>query len=187
MISLRGKFFSPDAGLDAAAGGTITSATAEDFSQMSEGDSAFDTSNAAALQPLLNVNVTLADDGGHTQAQRLIKYIRGIDDLDGDSVSGDANKNGVNDDAGDSIDGLAVRNRTATVGAVTSTWKLGDIINSTPKIMAWTPLNNYDTVYLDTTYKKFIDSDQYKQRGTVFTGGNDGMLHAFKMGLLGVI
>jgi type IV pilus assembly protein PilY1 len=173
--------------LNAAAGGTITSATTRRlFTNVGGVISAFDTSNAAALQPLLNVNVNLADDGGHTQAQRLIKYIRGIDDLDGDSVSGDANKDGVDDDTGDSIDGLVVRNRTATVGGVTNTWKLGDIINSTPKIMAWTPLNNYDKTYGDTTYKDFISTDQYKQRGTVFTGGNDGMLHAFKMGLLGV-
>jgi type IV pilus assembly protein PilY1 len=65
-------------------------------------------------------------------------------------------------------------------------WKLGDIVNSTPVIVTWVPLNIYDTDYHDDTYKQFITSADYRNRGMVFTGANDGMLHAFKLGLLEV-
>jgi type IV pilus assembly protein PilY1 len=34
------------------------------------------------------------------------------------------------------------------------------------------------------TYKSFISDNSYKNRGMVFTGGNDGMLHAFRLGKL---
>jgi type IV pilus assembly protein PilY1 len=63
-------------------------------------------------------------------------------------------------------------------------WKLGDVVNSTPRIVASVPLNKYDSVYNDTTYKTFIDNTNYTNRGMVFTGGNDGMLHAFRLGKL---
>lgn len=63
-------------------------------------------------------------------------------------------------------------------------WKLGDIVNSTPRVVASVPLNNYDTTYKDTTYKTFTDNAIYKNRGMVFAGANDGMLHAFKFGKL---
>ena len=66
----------------------------------------------------------------------------------------------------------------------TSVWKLGDIIDSTPRIVSSIPLNKYDQIYGDTTYKSFIDNTNYKNRGMVFTGGNDGMLHAFRLGKL---
>jgi hypothetical protein len=66
-------------------------------------------------------------------------------------------------------------------------WKLGDIIDSTPRIVSWIPLNQYDTVYGDTTYSSFYGQTTYKNRGMVFTGGNDGMLHAFKLGTLNLI
>ncbi len=36
----------------------------------------------------------------------------------------------------------------------------------------------YDGIYNDQTYKTFIKTDGYKNRGMVFAGGNDGMLHA---------
>ena len=71
-----------------------------------------------------------------------------------------------------------------TFGSDNNVWKLGDVVNSTPRIVASVPLNKYDTVYNDTTYKSFIDNTNYKNRGMVFTGGNDGMLHAFRLGKL---
>ena len=71
-----------------------------------------------------------------------------------------------------------------TFGSDNNVWKLGDVVNSTPRIVASVPLNKYDTVYNDTTYKSFIDNTTYKNRGMVFTGGNDGMLHAFRLGKL---
>ena len=96
------------------------------------------------------------------------------------------------------------RKRQATIAGATKVWKLGDIVNSTPKISAWQPLNDYNIIYrdwnspygdygpkgkspyqsdaIDTKY--YITDYKYKGRGMVFTGANDGMLHAFRLGLL---
>jgi type IV pilus assembly protein PilY1 len=76
------------------------------------------------------------------------------------------------------------RGRYAQIGSDTHVWKFGDIINSTPRIASWIPLNTYDSKYNDATYQSFITTADYKNRGMVFTGGNDGMLHAFKLGKL---
>jgi type IV pilus assembly protein PilY1 len=93
------------------------------------------------------------------------------------------------------------RQRAADIGGTTLVWKLGDIINSTPKISSWQPLGDYNITYrkYETTYgplgTNVYQSDpvntayyttgyQYKGRGMVYTGGNDGMLHAFRLGLL---
>jgi type IV pilus assembly protein PilY1 len=127
----------------------------------------FDTSNAAALQPFVNVNVSVAEDGTYEQTQRLIRYVRGIDITD-------------------PIDNQPVRARAATIGGTTNIWKLGDIVSSTPKVESWLALNTYDKAYNDGQYVSYINSSDYKKRNMVFTGANDGMFHAFKMGLLGL-
>ncbi|MHB1012352.1 MAG: pilus assembly protein [Desulfobacteria bacterium] len=85
----------------------------------------------------------------------------------------------------DNTDDPTLRSRTVTIGTDNNVWKLGDVVNSTPRIVASVPLNKYDSVYNDTTYKAFIsDNTAYLKRGVVFTGGNDGMLHAFRLGKL---
>ncbi len=70
----------------------------------------------------------------------------------------------------------------------THTWKLGDIVSSTPRLLGPSPLNNYDQGiprgYNDWSYEEFITTNAYKERGTVFAGSNDGMFHAFKLGKL---
>lgn len=82
----------------------------------------------------------------------------------------------------------------ATPAAGTHVWKLGDIINSTPKLLSKGRLNSFDTTYKDKSYGSFINSinlsddnsalyDGYKKRGTAFVGANDGMLHAFNIGV----
>lgn len=76
------------------------------------------------------------------------------------------------------------RLRTVTLISDTNVWKLGDILNSTPRIASWLPLNNYHIRYNDTTYEAYINANIYRQRGYVFAGANDGMLHAFKLGKL---
>ena len=77
------------------------------------------------------------------------------------------------------------RSRTVSVdGGGPAVWKLGDIVNSTPRIVASVPLNKYDVTYTDFSYRDFIATDIYKERGMVFVGGNDGMLHAFRLGKL---
>ena len=82
------------------------------------------------------------------------------------------------------LDVFYQRQRTVTISGTTKVWKLGDILNSTPKIASWMPLNSYNTTYSDSTYQSFIDAAAYQNRGMVFAGGNDGMLHAFKLGKL---
>jgi type IV pilus assembly protein PilY1 len=91
------------------------------------------------------------------------------------------------------------RSRTVKVESIDTTprvWKLGDVINSTPRIMSWKELNYYYTRYGDATYffdanpndtpdnSHFTTTAAYKKRGMVFAGGNDGMLHAFKLGTM---
>lgn len=117
---------------------------------------AFSVGNASALGPYL------LPDAGDTAAA-IIRYVQGFDNTDD----------------------INLRSRTAAIAADNNVWKLGDVVNSTPRIVAGVPLNTYDTVYNDTTYKTFInDNTVYKNRGMVFTGGNDGMLHAFRLGKL---
>ena len=151
---------------------------------------AFDTAAASvtALTPFLNV----------TDTANLIKYVRGIDDLNGNGIPsrGTSVASPVyTTDSGDTIDGVQVRNRTVTDTVtlvdgsseiVTDVWKLGDIVNSTPKILSWVPANTYYEIYSDETYKTFTSTTDYRSRGMVFAGANDGMLHAFKLGLLGL-
>ncbi|MEK6672033.1 MAG: hypothetical protein AABY42_00970, partial [Nitrospirota bacterium] len=124
----------------------------------------FTTANASTLTSYLQA----ADS---TESDRIIRYLHGED------ITLDANADGIND----------YRPRTVTIGSDTHVWKLGDIINSTPRISSWVPLNTYDQIYGDNTYKSFYQttgSTGYTERGVVFTGANDGMLHAFNLGKL---
>ena len=130
---------------------------------------AFTTGNAAALQTRLQAS-TLAE------AQNIIAYIRGDSD----------------------VDSALYRNRTVTNKGITGIWRLGDVIDSTTKVVSWVPLNDYDLAYNDTTYAKFLASVKYTNRGksksgvyngsgVVFAGANDGMLHAFTLGALELV
>jgi type IV pilus assembly protein PilY1 len=82
------------------------------------------------------------------------------------------------------------RNRTVEIGSDNNVWKLGDILTSTPRIVSSIPLVKYYETYSDDTYgpvsdnTTFTGGTTYKNRGMVFAGGNDGMLHAFKLGKL---
>jgi type IV pilus assembly protein PilY1 len=133
-----------------------------------------DNATAAALE----IKLQAAD---LIDARNIISYVRGVDDFD---IDGD----GFFDDV--------YRSRTVRINGVDGVWKLGDIVSSSPKITTWLPLNTYHHKYNDTTYGKpgefpsladppgaaFVTTANYKQRGTVFIGGNDGMLHAFDLG-----
>jgi len=122
------------------------------------GLSLFDTSLEA--DPTIQTYLQAANT---TEANKIIQYIRGTDQV-------------------------SYRNRTVSIDAVPGTWRLGDIVSSTPKIQANVGLNTYDksspTGYADASYEKFITSNDYANRGMVYVGANDGMLHAFKMGVL---
>jgi Tfp pilus tip-associated adhesin PilY1 len=127
----------------------------------------FSTGGASVLRSSLALAGTEGDFNhdsfvDDTDAELLIRYIRGEDFP---SYSW-------------------IRTRTMSFSGVSNVWKLSDILNSTPKISSWIPLGTYDQTYIDTSYKNFIASSTYTNRGMVFAGGNDGMLHAFKLGKL---
>lgn len=101
--------------------------------------------------------------GSLTESEDIIKYIHGQD------------KTGY-------------RNRTVTIGGTSGVWKLGDIVNSTPRIQSFVPTNTYHLTppsgYSDITYSQFISQSNYINRGVAYVGANDGMLHAFFLGNL---
>jgi type IV pilus assembly protein PilY1 len=71
------------------------------------------------------------------------------------------------------VDQIGMRDRTID----NETWRLGDIINSTPIVVS-SPSEYFQQLYRDEDYLNFI---QYaKDRETmIYVGANDGMLHAF--------
>ena len=121
--------------------------------------------------------ITLLQAAGEDEATAIARYVRGEDlkvcSTDKKICASAADCAGVQ-----TCD--AYRNRTVN----SKVWKLGDIINSTPRLASLVPQNLYHKSYLDTTYKKFVESDDYGRRGMVFAGANDGMLHAFYLGQL---
>jgi Tfp pilus tip-associated adhesin PilY1 len=80
------------------------------------------------------------------------------------------------------------RDRRVTQGTTSNVWKLGDIVSSTPKLLSSMPLNSYHLDppggYSDASYLAFTGTAAYKARGMAFVGANDGMLHAFNLGVL---
>ena len=107
-----------------------------------------------------SVNYNFFDVATTTEAEELIDYVRGIE------------KTGS-------------RNRTIKYDGVTATvQRLGDIINSTPTVVA-APQEGFDLLYEDTSFATF--RRQYQDRRVmVYVGGNDGLLHAFNAGFYNV-
>jgi type IV pilus assembly protein PilY1 len=143
----------------------------------------FSTSSTylSAIEPYLGVSTDAA-------ARRVINYIKGYDcaDSNGNACAcGQSGCTAIGRNRTVSID--INKNGTIDTGE-TNVWKLGDIISSTPRIMGPSPLNNYSLPspagYNDQTYYDFINSNDYANRGRVFVGANDGMLHAFRLGVL---
>ena len=122
-----------------------------------------DTSQLSVQQLLQAAN--------QTEANKIVSYIAGADQS-------------------------GFRNRTVTIGATSGTWRLGDIVSSTPRLQSSVRINAYNTPtpvgYGDKSYgddsrkRGFIYTSDYASRGMVYVGANDGMLHAFKLGLLDV-
>ncbi len=113
-----------------------------------------------------------------TNASRLMNY------LDVDNLT--EAENIIEWTRGEDIAGY--RSRTVTIGSETHVWKLGDIIYSTPKVLSVYPVDSYYKKYNDLTYYNFNynrdGSFKHSNRGMVFVGANDGMLHAFRLGAL---
>jgi type IV pilus assembly protein PilY1 len=117
----------------------------------------FSTLNASPLMPYLRA-------ANSTESSNIISWIRG-DDLAGITDSGHA-------------DGY--RERSITINGTSNVWKLGDIVHSTPMVVS-RPSENFDLLYGDATYSNFRAAHRTR-RTMVYTGANDGMIHAFNGG-----
>jgi type IV pilus assembly protein PilY1 len=123
----------------------------------------FTTAYASDLSAWLAPDTATAANPFPPSASDIISYVRGQDDFNGDNVAD-------------------YRSRTRYSGVTPYVWKLGDVVNSTPKVIAGSRLNYYYENYGDRTYLAYTQDNAYRSRGSVFVGGNDGMLHAFKLG-----
>ena len=132
----------------------------------SDGFIPFTETNEGKLKPYLD----LADDGAtgiydyldlneDNRVTNLIRYIRGVDS----ALEFEGTTN--------------TRNRTLG-GKV---WKLGDIVHSTPTPVG-RPADNYDIIYGDDTYAAYYRLHKDREIA-VYSGANDGMLHAFLAGV----
>lgn len=125
----------------------------------------FSTSRLLSLRPRMNLGV--AGVGGaisDAQANYLIDYIRGTDRAEYRPRK------------------VTFTDPRTLIETTDREWKLGDIVNSTPQVQSSVALNAYHNAYADMTYKDFIDSPAYKSRNVVYSGSNDGLFHAFKLG-----
>jgi type IV pilus assembly protein PilY1 len=124
----------------------------------------FDVASASDIGPYLNVqDATTTGHLGTTEANRvenLIQFIRGNDPVL---------------ESGAFVDLANISLRTRNLDG--QTWKMGDIVHSTPVAIS-SPADNFGWIYSDASYFEFFN--QYKNRETVvYVGANDGMLHAF--------
>ena len=104
------------------------------------------------------------------QADRIINYIRGADqDINGEYRVGAT-----------SLPRMRSRQFVDSVDGVQKTWRLGDIIHSTPTVVG-RPSEGYHLLYRDYSYADFAARYQ-KRRIVIYAGGNDGMIHAFNGG-----
>jgi len=143
-------------------GSTWSSGT--DYSQFDTANEIIELDGSAAsltaVTPYLGVedNATWSHLGAThaTRVSNIVNWIRGTD------ISGLRSRTFDHDDSSLTVD---------------ATWKLGDIIHSTPVTVA-KPVENYHLIYADESYQDYLDA--FKDRETVvYVGANDGMLHAF--------
>ncbi len=100
----------------------------------------------------------------------LRRYLRAADSTEGTNI--------INFIRGSPVSGY--RPREVNVNGSVRTWRLGDIIYSSP-VQVGAPQERFDLRYQDTTYAAFYN--KYKnRRNVIYVGANDGMLHAFNGG-----
>ncbi|WP_019531161.1 pilus assembly protein [Dasania marina] len=113
--------------------------------------------NQASLAALNSTFLNYLMESSGTNANQLVNYIRGEEQVGSRSRTIDIDGDGTPE-----------------------VWRLGDIIHSTPALVA-APSENYDALYNDKTYAAF--RELYKnRRHMVYVGANDGMLHGFNAG-----
>ncbi|QNK00490.1 hypothetical protein [Dyella telluris] len=110
----------------------------------------YDTTNKVR-----NGNYSLLNEASPTLAQELVNWVRGVESTD-------------------------YRSRTTVSSNAANTYRLGDIIDSSPMIVG-TPAESYDTLYNNASYGAYR-LNYTNRRQMVYVGGNDGMLHAFNGG-----
>lgn len=98
----------------------------------------------------------------------LRRYLRTADATEGTNI--------INYIRGSAVSGYRPRES----GTPTKTWRLGDIIYSSP-VSVGAPQEQFDVKYKDSSYTLFYE--KYKnRRHVIYVGANDGMLHAFNGG-----
>ena len=110
------------------------------------------------------VNSSSSMPAATTEATNIIEWVRGED------LTGYRNRT------------LAYNISDGAAGAATQ--RLGDIIDSTPSIVA-TPTQAFDLLYGDQSYGVYRNLNACR-RQVVLVGANDGMLHAFNAGFYNV-
>lgn len=119
-----------------------------------------DTTQANHLAPMWSYGSS--DICDTACAKTVMKYILGYD-----------RPNGKN---------YTLRQVVSTGSDLSNTWKLGDIIYSSPRIWPDRAVNGYIERYGDTTYRTFIENTIASQTPLAIAGANDGFVHAFRIG-----
>lgn len=109
-------------------------------------------------------NYSLLNELAPDMAKKLVNWVRGVE-------YPDDYRSRTGTTAGDATKGIP---------AVTYTYRLGDIVDSSPMVVG-TPAESYDLLYSDYSFAAFR-ANYRDRRQMVYLGANDGMLHAFNGG-----
>ncbi|MFZ2951121.1 MAG: hypothetical protein WA003_16720, partial [Desulfuromonadaceae bacterium] len=170
-------------------GGTeITGTGLMTFTYGDIGSTSF-ANNSAVIQPYLQYPISDPAETNNDKAVKLMQWVHGFDFPGDDTIRSRTVKSGsipAADVSRVSTDPYVTNPRDKGIGV----WKLGDIISSTPRLQSTVRLNTYNLPrpggYNDRSYESYANSNEYADRGMVYVGANDGMLHAFNLGILSV-
>lgn len=124
--------------------------------------SALSVANASSFETDLAVANT-------TEAERVIRFIRGQDvgDVDSDgNTTEDRNVNTIRNASGELVEGW---------------WKLGDIFHSIPNTVEHPTGADLGAFSRKASYTKFMEDNEARKKA-ILVATNDGMLHAFHAG-----
>lgn len=112
----------------------------------------FEAATITGLGPEVYQDLQVSDAA---EAQSVINWVRGLDQA-----------------------GLRSRRLQTAAGEIT--WRLGDVVHSTPTVVS-RPAEGYHFLYRHPTYAAFANRYNHR-RHMIYFGGNDGMLHAVNGG-----
>ncbi len=113
---------------------------------------------------------TAFEDFLKNQSSRVINYIRGVDQNEFTSSTTPSY----------TIPEFRSRKVDYDDDGIMETWRLGDIVYSTPTAVG-RPAENYHLLYRDSSYATFAGAFK-DRRHVIYAGANDGMFHAFNGG-----